>query len=302
MTSAPLSTCPAIAIGSFFACERNAEGATRPVGDGGFVGSVSHLLRALGGRPTPIARLGMDPHGTALVDGLHRAGISTASLQTDPDLATGRLIERGASVRIEPYAAFDNLQWDADVEAAARSAELILTDAFGRRHGQTRSTIDRLLIAAPSAVRAIDLTMRPPSSPLGGESTQRLDREQVGQALELCTLFVVDAIALRTLVPTAANAAEGARRLHASFGGATGAASTARCVVLPATAREEGLVVLRGGVETLPRERAVDDAGRERSDRLPPGAIALLAGAAILYGHHPASFITQHLAIARGGG
>jgi sugar/nucleoside kinase (ribokinase family) len=288
MTSAPLTDCPAIAIGSFFARER----ASERTGDGGFVGSVSHRLKTLGGRPTPIARLGMDPAGSALMEGLTRVGISTASLQTDPDLATGRLIERGASVRIEPYAAFDNLQWDADVEAAARSAELIVTDAFGRRHGQTRSTIDRLLIAAPTAIRVIDLTFRPPPTAPG--ATPQLDREQVGQALELCTAFIVDGAALRTLVPTATNAMDGARRLLASLSG------PGRCVILGATAREEGLVVMREGAEPLPREGFGDDGTKGQVDA-PPGELALLAGAAILFGHHPATIITQHRTRASGG-
>lgn len=277
----PLSGCPAIIIGSLFTAEVTSEGAVRAFGaKGGFVGAVAHALKVSGGQPTPIARLGMDSHGNGIADALRAAEITTASLQTDSDLATGRLVERGNSLRIEPYAAFDNLQWDADVEAAARSAELILTDAFGRRHGQTRSTIDRLLIAAPTAVRVIDLTYRPPA-PLSGPD--RLDREQVGQALDLCTTLVVDEVALRTLVPSATSRADGARRLHASLGASNAATS---CVVLVASANDEGLVVTRGRADPTPR----------RSGRRMAGRDALIAGAAFLLGASPASLLSdEHL-------
>jgi sugar/nucleoside kinase (ribokinase family) len=277
----PLSGCPAIIIGSLFTAEVTSEGAVRAFGaKGGFVGAVAHALKVSGGQPTPIARLGMDSHGNGIADALRAAEITTASLQTDSDLATGRLVERGNSLRIEPYAAFDNLQWDADVEAAARSAELILTDAFGRRHGQTRSTIDRLLIAAPTAVRVIDLTYRPPA-PLSGPD--RLDREQVGQALDLCTTLVVDEVALRALVPSATSRADGARRLQASLGASNAAAS---CVVLVATANDEGLVVTRGRADPTPR----------RSGRRMAGRDALIAGAAFLLGASPASLLSdEHL-------
>jgi sugar/nucleoside kinase (ribokinase family) len=277
----PLSGCPAIIIGSLFTAEVTSEGAVRAFGaKGGFVGAVAHALKVSGGQPTPIARLGMDSHGNGIADALRAAEITTASLQTDSDLATGRLVERGNSLRIEPYAAFDNLQWDADVEAAARSAELILTDAFGRRHGQTRSTIDRLLIAAPTAVRVIDLTYRPPA-PLSGPD--RLDREQVGQALDLCTTLVVDEVALRTLVPSATSRADGARRLHASLGASNAAGS---CVVLVPSANDEGLVVTRGRADPTPR----------RSGRRMAGRDALIAGAAFLLGASPASLLSdEHL-------
>lgn len=223
-----------VAAGSLFATES----AGRILAGGG-VAAVAVAATSVGARGIAASRVGMDRFGTEIVEQLRAAGVDVQAIQTDADLVTPRWIRRGNTVRLEPYAAFDNIQFDADLEALARSAEVIVTDACGRRHGQSRSSIDRMLIAAPTAARVIDLTRRPPTEP------QRLDREHVGQAMELCDCLVVDGIALRTLVPTANDPVDGARRLFDAL--------RKGVVAFIATTREEGCVVTSRGLERTPR-------------------------------------------------
>ena len=234
--SADLQGVGVVGVGSLYAVEQG--GAT--IADGN-VAAVTSIAVASGAKGIAVSRVGMDRYGRDIVEQLRGRGVDVQAIQTDSDLVTPRWIQRGNTVRVEPYAAFDNIQWDADVEALARSAEVIITDACGRRHGQSRSSIDRMMIAATTAIRIIDLTRRPPSDP------PRLDREHVGQTMELCDGFVVDSVALRSLVPAAADAVDGAKRLF----------ELRRCgsVTIVPTERDEGCVVTTRGIERTPRCR-----------------------------------------------
>lgn len=245
-----------VGIGSLYA--RDDGGTVQP--DGG-AAAVSVIAVRSGAGGFAASRVGMDRCGRDIVDSLRAAGVDVQAIQTDPDLVTPRWIARGASVRLEPYAAFDTIQWDAEIEALARSAEIIVTDACGRRHGQSRSSIDRMLIAATNAVRIIDLTRRPPSE------GHRLDREHVGQALELCDVFVVDPTALRTLVPAAGDALDAARRLHDL--------RRRGAVAIVPTPSNEGCVVSQRGIERI--------AARPASG----ARVAMAVGCAMVVGRAP---------------
>jgi sugar/nucleoside kinase (ribokinase family) len=249
------------AIGSLFAIEREAA-----ITAGGLAATAAVFARSLGAVGVPIGRIGMDRFGRDIERLLRDQGIDVHAVQTDSDLPTARWIQRGIMAKLEPYAAFDNLQWDAEVEALARSAEVIITDACGRRHGQSRSTGDRMLIAAPSAIRIIDLTHRPPT--VG--DTPKLDREQVGQAMELCSVMVVDSVALRALVPAATTVADGAKRLASSMRKGT--------VIAMANDREDGFVVSERGSEPIPRGGPGSRSGSETAVR---------AGLALAIGQPP---------------
>ncbi|MBL9148846.1 MAG: hypothetical protein JNM94_09160 [Phycisphaerae bacterium] len=187
-----------LAVGSLYMQEG-------PTVAGGCVADVARAALAAGLRVAVATRVGLDKGGRDAVDALRAAGADLSAAQTDPDLPTPKRVVRGANVRLEPYAAFDNLQFDSDVEALARAAEAVVTDACSRRHGQGRSAIDRVLVTAPNAVRVIDLIRRTPPD-------DRLDRECVGNALELAQVFIVDAVALRTLVPAVAEPIAAAER------------------------------------------------------------------------------------------
>lgn len=190
-----------LAVGSLYALE-----GPRGAAAGGIAAEAALAARARGAVAVPIARVGMDRMGREATEALRNAGLDVSSIQVDPDLPTPRLASRGDVRRMEPYGAFDNLQFDADVEGLARGADVVLTDACSRRHGQGRSAIDRVLTTAANAVRVVDLVRRSPPG-------DRLDRECVGNAAELAQIFLVDATALRAVVPAVTDPVAAADRL-----------------------------------------------------------------------------------------
>jgi fructokinase len=230
-----------LAVGSLYTQEGPAQA-------GGCVADVARAACAAGLRVSVATRVGLDKGGRDAVDGLRALGADVSAAQVDPDLPTPKRLVRGANVRLEPYAAFDNLQFDSDVESLARAAEAVVTDACSRRHGQGRSAIDRVLVTASNAVRVIDLVRRTPPE-------DRLDRECVGNALELAQVFVVDAAALRALVPAVADPIAAAERFAAL--------DRARCVV----------ALL--GETTAVRGRHRSDLGAIPADRSPTVAVAV---------------------------
>ena len=151
----------------------------------------------LGHRGLAISRLGQDDAAGRLLERLRAAGLDTSHLQSDPDLATGRLRARRPN-RLEAQLAFDNLQWDFDLADVAQQADAVVFGAAARRTGQARSTIDRFLAESAVAIRIFDLTNRP------GEG---FDRGTALAALRGAEAAVVDLAAVRTLVPTVADAA-----------------------------------------------------------------------------------------------
>jgi len=236
-----------VGIGSLYAIER--DGTITPAG---LAADVALAAVARGARGIAASRVGFDRFGTEVVDALRTATVDVTAIQTDSDLATPRRVTRGSTHRLDPYGAFDSMQWDSDLEALGRRAEVIVTDALSRRHGQSRSTIDRLLIAATTSLRVIDLVARPPLA----ADADRLDREFVGNALELCDIFLVDAVALRALVPAIADAIEAAKRSAALMQRAT--------VVLLPTSASAGAVATTRSCEVIPPSA---DAARPPGDR-----------------------------------
>jgi sugar/nucleoside kinase (ribokinase family) len=261
-----------VGVGSLFAAEQKGElkgNSSASVVPAGGVAAVTLAAASVGAKAIAASRVGHDDVAKAILDQLQAAGIDLHAVQVDPDFVTPRWIQRGSNVRLEPFGAFDNIQWDADLETLARTAEVIITDACGRRHGQSRSSIDRMLIGAPSAVRIIDLTRRAPTD------QAKLDREHVGQALELCDGFVVDAVALRTLVPAVSDPFDAARRLFES--------RRKGMVALVSSDREEGCVVSLRGLERTPRASG--------DTRIDGTTISLALGFATVVGRAPHEFV-----------
>ncbi len=225
-----------VGIGSLYAIER--EGRTTAAG----IAALAPIAaRALGASGIAVARVGLDRIGKDILEDLRGQSVDVTAVQTDPDLATPRWVTRGATARVDPYGAFDTLQWDADLEALGRNADAIITDACGRRHGQSRSTIDRLLISATTALKVIDLISRSPPDADG----DRLPRDQVGNAIELCNLFLLDAVALRTLAPAASDAMDAVKRVAALTRNAT--------IVLVPTATAPGAVATTRSLDMIPQ-------------------------------------------------
>lgn len=162
----------------------------------GLAALVPIAATMLGHRGIAISRLGQDAAADELVRRLREAGVDVDHLQSDPDLATGRVAasrrERGPRGDDGAPVAWDNLQWDFDLADVAQVADGVVFSALGRRNGQARSTSDRFLAECRRAVRLHDLTRRP----AGG-----LDRARVLATLRGVEGAAVDDSALELLMP-----------------------------------------------------------------------------------------------------
>ena len=150
----------------------------------------------LGHEGIAISRLGQDATGNALLGMLRGAGVDVSHLQTDPDLATGRLQRRsvGEQRHADAQLAYDNLQWDSDLSDVSQRADAVVFSALARSGGQTRSTTDRFLAECALAIRLYDLTSR---------AAAGVGRGLAMSGLKLSEAAVVDDAALRVLVPGA---------------------------------------------------------------------------------------------------
>jgi sugar/nucleoside kinase (ribokinase family) len=141
-----------------------------------------------------ISRLGQDRPGEALLAALRERGVDVSHLQSDPDLATARLVFRalGGATLVDAHAAFDQLQWDFDLADVAQAADAVVYGALIRRSGQARSAVDRFLDECRAAVRVFDLTNR---------TDDELNRSHALSGLDYAEVAVVDELALHALVP-----------------------------------------------------------------------------------------------------
>jgi len=166
----------------------------RPGEFGGVAAAFAASLAAAGWEVETATRIGDDPAGEAARAWWRSAGIGDTSVQCDPDLATGRWTRhrRGSDgAWLEAPAAFDHLQWDADLGTAASRAEVVVTDLIGRRNAQARSTIDRALLEARAALRVLDLTSA------GTAGIPTTDSAPLRSGLEHADLAIVDEAGLR---------------------------------------------------------------------------------------------------------
>jgi len=151
----------------------------------------------LGHTGIAVSRLGQDPPAELLLSALRDRGVDVEHLQSDPDLATARarLSDNGEVDRLDPHAAFDNLQWDFDLQDVAQRADAVVFGALARRSGQTRSATDRLLEECSRAVRIFDTT---------GCTSDDRNRTHVLSGLSHASVLVVDDVSLGLIQPGAA--------------------------------------------------------------------------------------------------
>lgn len=172
-----------------------------------------HAAR-LGHRAIPISRIGQDSAGDEIIRRLRESNIDPGHIQSDPDLATGRLTVRSIAGRVtralSPRAAFDNMQWDFDLVDVAQTTDGVLFGNLARREGQSQSIIKRFLAECRNAVRLFDLTNR---------NDDAMDRMHCRSGLEFAEGVITDAAGLKALHPSwdgreAAEAAKALAREH----------------------------------------------------------------------------------------
>ena len=167
------------------------------VGDLGVADAVAAQARSHGWELVTPPLLGprrFDPVETAR--SLRERGVDVSHLQSDPDLATGRLVIRalGGATLLDAHAAYDQLQWDFDLADIAQGADAVVFGALIMRSGQARSAVDRFLDECKAALRVFDLTNRP---------EPELSRGHTLSGLRHAEVAVVDDFAIQMLLPGA---------------------------------------------------------------------------------------------------
>jgi sugar/nucleoside kinase (ribokinase family) len=163
---------------------------------GGLAAKIALAAQRLGHVGVPISRVGQDLAANELLTQLTAAGVTIDHLQSDPDLPTGRMVIRTIAGKrrhaLQPRAAFDNLQWDFDLDDLAQQADAAVFGHLAQRGGQSQSIIHRFLAECGNAIRVFNATNR------AGDD---LDRTQLRANLEYADGLIADRAALKTLVP-----------------------------------------------------------------------------------------------------
>ena len=163
---------------------------------GGLAVRIAAAAVRAGHKGVVISRVGQDSAADTLMKHLRELNLNIEPLQSDPDLATGRLIVRSIAGKVTrtltARAAFDNLQWDFDLADIAQQADAVVFGSLARREGQSRSIIKRFLAECLSAVRVFDATNR---------AADAVDRIEAQSGLEIAEGLIADAAALKALAP-----------------------------------------------------------------------------------------------------
>ncbi len=121
---------------------------------GGAPANVAYQAEQLGCRGMVCSRVGCDPLGDELVTFLSEQGLSTASIQRDPDHPTGtvtvdtRLADHPAYV-IHENVAWDHLVLDDNLSQWMARASAVCFGTLAQRSAPSRETIQRALLAVP---------------------------------------------------------------------------------------------------------------------------------------------------------
>ena len=162
-------------------------------GSEGPTGLGAEIALRLAGGAMPVvlvSRVGHGEVGEALVKALRDGGVDCDSMQYDYDLPT--LSSQAIVHDHQRTTALDQLQWDSDLEALARRANLLVVTSGIRRKGQARSTCDRAMLAAEGTPRVFFAQQ---DTTVLGEITRTL----IGRAIELSEVLVAAAEALEPL-------------------------------------------------------------------------------------------------------
>ena len=187
---------PRVIVGIGEAALIEGDGDPRP---GGLACDVALAAVSLGHRGVVVSRVGQDARGASLSRALADAGADVRHLQADPDMPTARFRYRPdgrPAPRNPDGAAFDQLQWDFDLEDLAREADVACFGPFAWRSGQARSETMRFLHAATAGMRVVDLANRPDAP--DGETD--LLRTHAAAACGLAEVAVADDAAVRVLL------------------------------------------------------------------------------------------------------
>ena len=123
------------------------------------------LAQPHGGRGVIVSRIGQDELGNRAIELIGQRGMTTDFLETDPDRPTGRVYVHlndpsEPTYEVVPGVAWDNLQFDPDLEDLAQHCDAVCFGTLAQRDAQTRNTLYRFLDACPHAMRLLDVNLR----------------------------------------------------------------------------------------------------------------------------------------------
>jgi fructokinase len=121
----------------------------------------------LGGDVSLVSAVGDDPHGCSAIDILQSYGVDTSLVQTHLEAATGtvgiELDEKGKpTFTIHEGSAWDQIVWNDELSSRVSATDAVYFGTLGQRSAVSRTTIRRVLEAASSRPRILDINLRSP--------------------------------------------------------------------------------------------------------------------------------------------
>jgi fructokinase len=132
---------------------------------GGAPMNVAYHLHKLGCDPAIITRVGADERGDALLELLHKKGIGTTHVQTDPQTPTGIAVAQQNAQGDVQYdivapAAWDHIEGSTSLRELVAAAGYFVFGSLITRHQTSRDTLFELLESAQTKV--LDINLRAP--------------------------------------------------------------------------------------------------------------------------------------------
>jgi fructokinase len=133
---------------------------------GGAPFNFAFHCKQLGHDAVIVSRVGDDDLGRELRAEVRRLGLSDEFIQTDPDHPTGTVRvtvdEHGQpAYTITEDVAWDYIGWEGKLTGLTESLQAFCFGTLAQRSPASRSTIEQLAKAAPTAISLLDLNLRP---------------------------------------------------------------------------------------------------------------------------------------------
>lgn len=133
---------------------------------GGALLNVAIHLKKQGQNADLISKTGDDKEGQKLKKFLNQAGLNIENIQTDEKLTTSKVLihlddSKNATYEICEPVAWDNIQYNENIDKKAIEAGLIIFGSLASRNKTTRNTLFEILEKS-NAVRLLDVNLRPP--------------------------------------------------------------------------------------------------------------------------------------------
>lgn len=132
---------------------------------GGAPFNLAFRLNSLGYPVRMASRVGMDSLGEEALARMAGFGMDSGLIRRDSQFPTGTVrVSLGPDgepdFRIEYPAAYDFIELSGELEEAARAAGCICFGSLAQREKTSRETLHRLIEAAPSALKVLDINLR----------------------------------------------------------------------------------------------------------------------------------------------